>query len=117
MIYAAIALIAIVYIEAKGIGVLSMHLPGKFALLLLSGLVTLIPVGLFGVSAKRVPLLAIGMLGYISPTITLLLGIFAFKEPIDTTQIISFIIIWIGLAFFSYGEYKRSKEQLPTDRS
>lgn len=117
MIYAAIALIAIVYIEAKGIGVLSMHLPGKFALLLLSGLVTLIPVGLFGVSAKRVPLLAIGMLGYISPTITLLLGIFVFKEPIDTTQIISFVIIWIGLVFFSYGEYKRSKEQLPTDHS
>lgn len=111
MIYAVIALIAIIYIEAKGIGVMSMHLPGKFALLLLSGLVTLIPVGLFGVSAKRVPLLALGLLGYISPSITLLLGIFVFKEPIDTTQIISFIIIWIGLGFFTYGEYRRTREQ------
>lgn len=111
MIYSAISLIAIIYIEAKGIGVISMHLPGKYALLLLSGLVTLIPVGLFGVSAKRVPLLALGLLGYLSPTITLLLGIFVFKEPIDTTQIISFIIVWIGLAFFSYGEFKHAKEQ------
>ena len=110
IIYSAIALVVIIYIEAKGIGVISMDLPGKYALLLFSGLVTLIPVGLFGVSAKRVPLLAIGMLGYVSPTITLLLGIFVFKEPIDTTQIISFIIIWIGLAFFTFGEYKHTKE-------
>lgn len=109
MIYSAIALVAIIYIEARGIGVISMHLPGKYALLFLSGLVTLIPVALFGVSAKRVPLLAIGLLGYISPSITLLLGIFVFREPIDMTQIISFIIIWIGLAFFTYGEYRHSK--------
>ncbi len=111
MIYSAISLIAIINIETRGIGVISMHMPGKYSLLFLSGLVTLIPVALFGVSAKRVPLLAIGLLGYISPSITLLLGIFVFREPIDTTQIISFVIIWIGLGFFTYGEYRHSQER------
>ena len=42
----------------------------------------------------------------------LLLGIFAYKEPIDKVQVISFAIIWIGLVFFSYGEYRNSREQL-----
>ena len=106
-VYAVIALVGIIYTESTGIGVLAMNLPGKYVLMLFSGLATVIPVGLFGVSAKKVPLVVIGLLQYISPTITLLLGVFAFKEPIDKVQIISFVIIWIGLAIFTVGEFKR----------
>jgi len=38
-----------------------------------------------------------------------MLGIFAYKEPIDRVQVIAFAVIWIGLVFFSYGEYKNYK--------
>ena len=38
--------------------------------------------------------------------------IFVYKEPIDRVQVVSFAIIWIGLVFFSYGEYKAYKEHL-----
>ena len=106
------AVIAIIVIETKGIGALSYGVPGKYALLFASGLVTLIPIALFGSAAKKVELFLIGLAQYISPTITLLLGIFAYKEPIDRVQVISFAIIWIGLVFFSYGEYKVYKERL-----
>ena len=43
--------------------------------------------------------------------ITDLIGIFMFGEPIDSVQIAAFGIIWIGLAFFTYGEFKNAKEQ------
>ncbi len=112
MIYAVIAFFAIIYIEAKGIGALSVHVPGKYALMLLSGLLTLIPVGLFGVAAKKVPLVVIGIVQYISPTISLLLGIFLFKEPFDKVQLIAFLIIWTGLAIFTYGEIRASRERI-----
>ena len=112
MFYAVLAVIAIIYIETKGIGALSYSGPGKYALLFLSGLITLIPIALFGSAAKKVSLFVIGLAQYISPTITLLLGIFAYKEPIDMVQVISFAIIWIGLVFFSYGEYKNNMEKL-----
>lgn len=105
MVYAVIAVFAIIYIETRGIGALSLGVPGKYALMFLSGLVTLIPVALFGMAAKRVSLLVLGLLQYLSPTISLLLGIFLFREPIDMTQIIAFIIIWTGLGFFTYGEF------------
>ena len=111
MVYAALALPAIIYIEAARKGVVAMGVPGKYALLFLSGLITLIPVGLFGAAAKKVSLLVLGLAQYISPTMTLALGVFLFKEPFDKVQVIAFIIIWIGLAFFSYGEYKSAKEQ------
>ena len=111
MFYAVPALMAIIYIETKGTGALSLGVPGKYALMYLSGLITLIPIALFGSAAKKVTLFVIGLAQYISPTITLLLGIFAYKEPIDRVQVISFAIIWIGLVFFSYGEYKNNLEQ------
>ena len=108
MVYAVIALFAILYIEAKGIGALSMNIPGKYALMYLSGLVTLVPVALFAVAARKVSLFVIGLTQYISPTISLLLGIFLFREPVDSVQIIAFIIIWTGLCFFTYGEFRES---------
>lgn len=110
--FAVIALIGILVVEAKGIGGLSYGVPGKYALMFLSGLVTLVPVVLFGMAARKVSLFVIGLTQYLSPTITLALGIFAYGEPIDRVQIISFIVIWIGLAIFSFGEYKnRSQSQ------
>lgn len=80
MIFAVIALIAIIFIESKGIGGLSYNLPSKYALLFITGLVTLIPIGLFGVAAPKVSMLLIGLMQYISPTITLLCGIFIMGE-------------------------------------
>ncbi len=115
MIYAVIATIAIIYIETKGIGAISLGVPGKYAMMFLSGLITLIPVALFSVSAKKVSLLVIGLAQYISPTMSLLLGIFLFKEPIDRTQIIAFVIIWAGLAVFTYGEFLSNKKALASE--
>lgn len=109
---AVIAAAAIMVVEARGIGALSYGLNARYLLLFASGLVTLIPISLFGSAAKKVELFLIGLAQYISPTITLLLGIFAYKEPIDRVQIVSFAIIWIGLVFFSYGEYKIYKNRL-----
>jgi len=112
MFYAVFAVIGILVIETRGIGALNLGVPGKYALMFLSGLVTLIPIALFGSAAKKVSLFVIGLTQYISPSITLLLGIFAYKEPIDRVQLISFAVIWIGLIFFTYGEYKNNKESL-----
>ena len=109
-LYAVIALVAIIYVESHGIGALALNRPGLYALMLLSGLFTLIPVGLFGTAAPKVPFIVLGLAQYISPTMTMLLGIFAFKEQTDKVQIIAFIIIWIGLVFFTTGEFKRFRE-------
>ena len=111
MIYALISLFAIIYIESHGIGAVSMNVPGKYALMFLSGIVTLVPIGLFNIAATRVPLYVIGLCQYMSPSVSLILGIFMFREPIDAVQIISFVIIWTGLCFFSYGEIRNAKER------
>ena len=52
MFYAVLAVFAILYIETKGTGALSLGVPGKYALMFLSGLITLIPIALFGSAPK-----------------------------------------------------------------
>lgn len=106
MILGILSFFIIIFIELNGVGGLSYNEPVKYGMLFLTGLITVIPVGLFGVSATKIPLYLIGLFQYISPTITLICGVFLFKENVDATQIIAFCIIWIGLIIFSIGEFK-----------
>ena len=117
MVYAVFAVIAIVYIETHGIGGISLGLPGKYILMFFSGIVTLVPVALFSAAARKVSLLVIGLMQYVSPTMSLLFGIFLFKEPIDRVQIIAFVIIWAGLAVFTYGEFRNARESRGQDQA
>ena len=78
------------------------------------GLFTAIPLILFADAANKRNLFTVGLFNYISPTISLIIGIYMFKEPFEPIQLIAVAIIWIGLIFFSYGEYtevRRDKER------
>jgi chloramphenicol-sensitive protein RarD len=90
--------------ERSGIGAMETGGSGKFILLLFAGIATAIPMGLFSVAARKLPLLTLGLIQYIAPSIALVLGIFLFKEPFDIIQFSAFMIIWIGLIFFTCGE-------------
>ena len=69
--------------------------------LLFSGAITAIPLILFSAGAKRIPLSLTGFIQYVGPTIMFILGIFVFKEPFNTDQLITFIFIWIGIVLYS----------------
>ena len=101
---APIALVIVVYLEGTGTGALTAGGTGKFVLLLLAGLATAVPMGFFSAAANKLPLFTLGLTEYISPSLTLVLGIFLFKEPFDMIQFSAFAVIWIGLVFFTYGE-------------
>ena len=52
----------------------------------------------------------LGLTEYLSPTLALMLGIFLYNEPVDRVLIMAFGLIWIGLIFFSYGEFRSGKD-------
>lgn len=104
------ALGVIVYIETTGQGALAVAEPYKYALLMLCGLFTAFPLGLFADAANKLNLFVLGLTEYISPTIALFIGIKFLGEPFEPIQLIAFAIIWVGLVFFSYGEYVEMKE-------
>jgi chloramphenicol-sensitive protein RarD len=67
----------------------------------LAGIVTAVPLLLFAESAKRISYIALGFIQYLSPTITLLLAVFAFREPCPPAKLAGFAVIWAGIAVFS----------------
>lgn len=75
-------------------------------LLMLGGAVTAIPLLLFAQGAQKIPLYMVGFLQYITPTMTLLLGVFVYKEPFTPIQLTAFSFIWTALAIFSLSQTK-----------
>ena len=104
------ALAVVIWLECTGQGALGVATPGKYLLLLCCGLLTAAPLSFFADAATKIPLIMVGLLEYLSPSISLVIGIFFMKEPFDAVQFAAFAIVWIGLAFFTYGEIKYSKE-------
>lgn len=111
MFLSPIALVVILFMEIRGQGALGVGQPYQYALLLMVGFCTAIPLGLFAAAANKVPLVTLGILEYISPSISLVIGIFLLGEPFDLIQLLAFVVIWIGLVFFTMGEYRESRKE------
>jgi len=69
-------------------------------LLVLSGVVTTLPLYWFGTAAVRIPLYSIGFFQYIAPSIKLFIGIYIYHEIFTATHAVSFSFIWAGLALY-----------------
>ncbi|MDQ0215012.1 chloramphenicol-sensitive protein RarD [Oikeobacillus pervagus] len=78
-------------------------------LLIGGGILTAIPLLFFAKGAQQIPLYLVGFLQYITPTMTLLLGIFVYNEPFTTNQLVSFMFIWTALFLFSLSQMKWGK--------
>ena len=102
---APVAFAIIIYMEITGNGAIGAGKPYQYGLLMLCGLFTAFPLALFANATNKINLFVVGIVAYISPTISLVISIFLFREPFEQIQLVSFLIIWIGLGFFSYGEY------------
>ncbi|PWK52978.1 EamA family transporter RarD [Pleionea mediterranea] len=64
------------------------------------GIVTAVPLILFAIGARRLPLYAIGFLQFIAPTMTFLLAVVVYKEPFGWQQGITFGLIWLALSVY-----------------
>ncbi|QIM16117.1 EamA family transporter RarD [Leucobacter insecticola] len=71
--------------------------PGILLLVLGSGVVTAIPLILFGESARRLPLSYIGFIQFLTPILGFLYGYFVLHEEVSLGRWIGFITVWIAL--------------------
>ena len=75
--------------------------PYRDGLLIASGAITAIPLLLFAIGARRLPLNVMGFLQYLAPTLSFLVAVFVYGEPMNSVRLTSFALIWIGLAVFT----------------
>jgi chloramphenicol-sensitive protein RarD len=82
--------------------------------LVFAGPATAIPLILFAYGSKRMKLATIGMIQYIAPSGQFLLAVFAFGEPLNIVQLVSFALIWVSLMVFSADSLMhRPRETMP----
>lgn len=79
-------------------------------LLILTGAVTIFPLFFFNLGVKFIPLGLAGVIFFIAPSFHLITSIFILNETISLVKIISFIIVWIGVAIFLYEVFNKDKK-------
>ena len=80
------------------------------------GVLTAIPLLLFGAAAKRVPLSYIGFMQYLTPTLQFLLGLLVFQEPMPAARWLGFAMVWFALSILSFDALRqlRNRSRLVT---
>jgi chloramphenicol-sensitive protein RarD len=75
------------------------------------GVLTTSALVFFALSIKLLRYSTAGMLQYISPTLVFLTAIFMFGEHMDRLKLLSFVILWIGLALYSYSAWREEQDR------
>jgi chloramphenicol-sensitive protein RarD len=71
-------------------------------LLISTGVVTAVPLFWFGYAARYLRLTTLGFLQYLAPTGSFFLGVFLYREPFTRGHLITFTMIWMALALFTW---------------
>lgn len=82
-----------------------------FLFLIGTGVVTAIPLILFAYGAQKIPMYLVGFFQYITPTMTLILGVVVYHEKFGGIELIAFSFIWLAILIFSYATIKETKKR------
>jgi chloramphenicol-sensitive protein RarD len=116
----SLAVETLVLLPAAAIGLVAFAVAGEAAflhgsvgrdvLLVSLGVVTAVPLLLFGTAARRIPLTLLGLLQYLTPTLQLICGVAVFHEPLPPARLAGFVLVWAALAVLAadaLGERRR----------
>jgi len=78
-------------------------------LLVASGVATAVPLLLFAGATNRLPLVAMGLLQYLTPSLQLGLGVLLFHEPMPPARLAGFMLVWCALAVFTWDAIRASR--------
>ena len=81
-------------------------------LLVLAGPLTVVPLLLFAIAARRLTLTVIGFMQFIAPTLQFIVGIF-YGEVLTTAHLVCFGCIWAAVGIFSVDAFYQQKRKPP----
>ena len=106
---APFAVAYIVVLQVTGHATFADHGPGHLTLMILTGVVTALPLLFFAAAAQRLPLVTMGLLFYLTPAMQLTWGVVVGHEPMPPARWLGFALIWLALAVFSADALRRGR--------
>lgn len=88
-------------------------------LIVMGGIITVPPLMLFAIAARRVSLSTIGMLQYIGPTLQFFIGVEVAGESLSLGRLLGFVLVWIGSVVYVYAaqmQFRRIRQTADCDR-
>jgi chloramphenicol-sensitive protein RarD len=116
LVAAPLALAYIVVLERGGPGTFTDFGASHVVLLILSGIVTALPLLLFAAAAQRLPLVTMGLMFYLTPAMQLTWGVLVGHEPMPPARWLGFALIWLALLVFSIDALWRARAAAAADR-
>lgn len=107
-IAAPFAIVYLVALQGNGDADFVNHGPLHTTLMLLCGPVTAVPLLCFAAAAQRLPLVTLGLLQYLTPSMQLIWGVFVDREAMPPIRWLGFALIWIALAIFTTDALSRA---------
>ncbi|WP_277208442.1 EamA family transporter RarD [Isoptericola croceus] len=95
------ALAYLAWLTATGASTFSQEGVAHALLLVSAGVVTGVPLLLFGAAARRLPLSVVGMLQYLTPTLQFLVGLLLFGEHMPPARWVGFGLVWVALVILT----------------
>ncbi|RHW24107.1 EamA family transporter RarD [Nocardioides immobilis] len=86
---------------------------GHVLLLMSAGVVTAIPLLMFGAAATRITMTSLGLLQYLAPVLQFALGITVLGEHMPAGRWVGFALVWLALSVFTWDAIRfRRRQQL-----
>ena len=108
---------AILVVYGMGSGIVFGQDWATSLLLIGAGPATALPLILFSAAARRIPLTSLGFFQYLSPTLTLVLGVTVFQKPVSPAELVGFIVVWAALIIYSAGAMYRMRKSRALERA
>lgn len=97
VVLAPVAAGVMIWLGAHDAVTLTTEGAGHFWIMAASGVITAVPLLLFGAAARRLPLTTIGLLQYLAPVLQFLLALLVFGEEMPFERWIGFGLVWTAL--------------------
>jgi chloramphenicol-sensitive protein RarD len=106
-----LAILQITLLQISGGLQFAQNGPWGSAGLIFFGVMTAIPLILFGTAAKLLPLRYLGFIQYMTPIIQFGIAIFIFQEPMPAARWVGFALVWTGLAILIFDAIRAGRNK------
>ncbi|MEO7269976.1 MAG: EamA family transporter RarD [Knoellia sp.] len=117
LVLAPVAVGVLLWLAAQGTTTFGGHGATHTSLLVAAGVVTAIPLLFFAAAARRIPLVTIGLIQFLTPMLQLLIGVVLLDEHVTGALWVGFGIVWIALLLLTIDSLRHGRTTRRNNRA
>jgi chloramphenicol-sensitive protein RarD len=109
VVLAPVAVVILGVLAAQGATTFLGEGAAHTSLLVMSGVVTAVPLLLFAAAARRIPLVTVGLIQFVTPVLQLVVGVTVLGEHVSARLWVGFGIVWVALVMLTVDSLRTAR--------